>query len=335
MSLPFLTIAIPTYNRLRWVSMTLPRVLEEVAAHPGTAIEVLVSDNCGSDGTLAYLTDLARGNPPLKVSRTERNLGAEGNVRRLTHLAKGRYLWLIGDDDLLEPGALGRVVSALEGEPDYLVLNYDCYNDNLNEVRNQNVLRLRGTTEVKDRDTPVRMLPHFGFGFLSCWVGKREFFESAPEEALREMIPYGMMVLIDRYWGVSTFTRGRILGDIFLRTRQAGPADFPAGFNFFEWFVVGGVKTLEYLIGQSRINPGLAGRQRRWLMLKGLIPRVLVERMNGQFRFAPTYRMLTPCLGSDWFYWAICLPVMTLPGVGLVARIARAFVRTRRKFAAK
>lgn len=114
---PLLSICIPTYNRANRLRLSLQAILPQVARSGGLA-EVWVSDNGSPDETRTVVEE-ARGLGPLNYSRNQSNLGVIRNVLRVTReLPRGEFVWLLGDDDVLRPGALGRVIDSIEANRD-------------------------------------------------------------------------------------------------------------------------------------------------------------------------------------------------------------------------
>jgi glycosyltransferase involved in cell wall biosynthesis len=111
---PLLTIGIPTFNRCDKALRQLQVILTQRGDFQDD-IEVIVSDNASTDGTWAELYALPAV-PGLRLHRNIKNAGLVGNLRTLISLAAGRYVWLIGDDDLLLPGSTAEVVAALRRE---------------------------------------------------------------------------------------------------------------------------------------------------------------------------------------------------------------------------
>jgi glycosyltransferase involved in cell wall biosynthesis len=121
MEAPLLSIGIPTFNRLCWLQACVAACLPQVEAlAPGTA-EIVVSDNAGSDGSWAWLQAQAAEHPCLRVHRNPFDCGAE-NFNVVTQEARGRYVWLMGDDDAPLPGGVARVVALLREAPRDLYL---------------------------------------------------------------------------------------------------------------------------------------------------------------------------------------------------------------------
>jgi glycosyltransferase involved in cell wall biosynthesis len=122
---PLLSICVPTYNRAHRLRVMLQTVLPQVAEH-ADKVELWVSDNASSDQTPKVVEE-ARRLGPLNYSRNETNLGLVSNViKAATELARGEFVWVPGDDDLLRPHALARVLKQLEANRhlDLLYLNF-------------------------------------------------------------------------------------------------------------------------------------------------------------------------------------------------------------------
>lgn len=115
-----LTIAIPTYNRSEKLKFCLEHVMEQAAGKP---VELLVSDNASTDGTEAFMTELCKAHPEVTYVRNPENVGADRNFLNCYDRAAGEYVLLLGDDDMLLPGALENILAALEQKPVFVHLN--------------------------------------------------------------------------------------------------------------------------------------------------------------------------------------------------------------------
>jgi glycosyltransferase involved in cell wall biosynthesis len=115
-----LTIAIPTHNRLPYLKELLPELLKQCEPYP--EIEILISDNCTTDGTLEYITDMASHNPHMRYRRNPVNTGGEENQVQCVEAASGRYIWIFPDDELLCPFGIQKVMTTLKKHPVDLVI---------------------------------------------------------------------------------------------------------------------------------------------------------------------------------------------------------------------
>jgi GT2 family glycosyltransferase/nucleoside-diphosphate-sugar epimerase len=81
-------------------------------------VEVIVSDNGSTDGSVEPLEDLARAEPRLRVLRNGGNLGfARGNAAVLAH-AGGDHVLFLNPDCLVRPDTLARMVATLAEHPE-------------------------------------------------------------------------------------------------------------------------------------------------------------------------------------------------------------------------
>lgn len=99
---PLFTIAIPTFNRVGWIGACVRAAL----AQSFDSFEVVVSDNASSDGTAEVLASIQDAR--LRVLRQAANIGPNGNWNACVAAARGSYLVLLCDDDLVDPHFLAR-----------------------------------------------------------------------------------------------------------------------------------------------------------------------------------------------------------------------------------
>ena len=116
---PQISICVPTHHgRREALGALLAGVIEQARDLPGQ-VEVCVSDNASDDGTAELVSELARHAPcPIIYRRHDTDLGLGRNLLAATELARGRYCWLLGSDDLLVEGGLWQACELLEQMPD-------------------------------------------------------------------------------------------------------------------------------------------------------------------------------------------------------------------------
>lgn len=107
-----LSICIPTRNRAKNLKRLLAQLESELVGLEAE-VEVAVSDNCSSDNTREILNGFSK-KLPLRFASNRANLGFDVNVIKCIMLANGEFSWLVGDDDLFVPGAIKKIVSALQ-----------------------------------------------------------------------------------------------------------------------------------------------------------------------------------------------------------------------------
>ena len=120
MSSPLLSICIPTFNRKRSLSQLLSSLLPQCIE----GVEIIVSDNASNDGTFDLCAELLNSYNCLHYQRHNTNIGYPQNLLSVLRAANGRYLWMLGDDELVHPDAVKRILSVLKHhKPSLLVGN--------------------------------------------------------------------------------------------------------------------------------------------------------------------------------------------------------------------
>lgn len=115
-----LSICIPTYNRVRYLKELLPAILDQADVE---CVEVVVSDNASTDDTADYLRSLS--NQRLRWWTNETNIGGDRNFLKCVAEARGEYVWLFGDDDIMPAGVVGMVLDFLRQHNPALLISVD------------------------------------------------------------------------------------------------------------------------------------------------------------------------------------------------------------------
>ena len=112
---PFVTIAIPVYNRLSTLKKCLSAALSQATKLPYDVI--VVEDNPASGTPVEqYLSSL--NEPRLSYWKNSRNLGLTANFNRTVFLGRGRYVVLVHDDDYLFPNYIDEMIRVVSIHPD-------------------------------------------------------------------------------------------------------------------------------------------------------------------------------------------------------------------------
>jgi glycosyltransferase involved in cell wall biosynthesis len=109
-STPLLSIGLFVYNGERYLEETLDSILNQTF----TDFELIISDNASTDRTGEIAQAYAERDGRIRYYRSEKNMGAGWNVRRVYELATAKYFKQAAADDLLEPDFLRRCVEILE-----------------------------------------------------------------------------------------------------------------------------------------------------------------------------------------------------------------------------
>ncbi len=116
---PRLTIYLPTYQRA-----TLPALLASLAPQLTAAVEVVISDNDPAASAMPAVRAALSGAPcRVRYEARHVNTGGEANLLRGWESGTAPWVWMIGDDDEVLPGAVADVLAAIEHDDvDRLIL---------------------------------------------------------------------------------------------------------------------------------------------------------------------------------------------------------------------
>lgn len=115
---PTLTLYVPTFQREE-----LRTLLESIAGQWCERVEVVVSDN-DPDGSAEAIVSEVLGSAA-EYSRRLTNIGGDANILRGIMAGRGEYVWIIGDDDVLLPGALADTLAIIDAEHPDRIIHWD------------------------------------------------------------------------------------------------------------------------------------------------------------------------------------------------------------------
>jgi glycosyltransferase involved in cell wall biosynthesis len=115
-SRPFFSVIVPTYNR----PQHLGPLLDSVLAQSFTDWEVVIGEDSSPsrDQVRAIVDDYAaRTDGRVRCVLHETTFGYDRNLRTLITLARGRYVFIMGDDDYVAPNAFDAAAAAIARHP--------------------------------------------------------------------------------------------------------------------------------------------------------------------------------------------------------------------------
>lgn len=110
---PLVSVCVPTYNYARF----LPDCIESVLRQTLSNWEMVITDDCSTDGTEDIVRKYAQTDSRICYLRNERRLGMHGNLQRAAELGRGKYLKLLCADDWIAPRSLDILCELMELHP--------------------------------------------------------------------------------------------------------------------------------------------------------------------------------------------------------------------------
>ncbi|MGZ3315021.1 MAG: glycosyltransferase [Caulobacteraceae bacterium] len=108
----FLRVMISTFNRRDFCVMNARWILKSVLNATDLPVELVIVDGGSTDGTVDELLKIRDGR--LRIIESPVNVGMLGGLREAARTPGAEYVWLVGDDDFIQPQAFLDVLAALQ-----------------------------------------------------------------------------------------------------------------------------------------------------------------------------------------------------------------------------
>lgn len=119
MKIPLLSICIATYNRADYIGETLESIIPQLDGD----VELLIVDGASTDDTEDIVRTFIKKDSRIHYVRLSAKGGVDQDYDKSVELARGEFCWLFTDDDLLKPGAVAAVKTAIKEGHDLVVVN--------------------------------------------------------------------------------------------------------------------------------------------------------------------------------------------------------------------
>lgn len=185
-----LSVVIPTYSRMSFLETTAGCFIDQINANGlRDTVEVIIANDASKDATSALVSRLDSEYEFVHGFNHPKNLGFSGNVEFLLKKARGKYILICGDDDLIKDGAVAYILKCIaEKDPNFILINtsnvisIDNANRNLKTIQ-ENRLNIFNDIFVenfqKDRDL-LRPAHNWLYltNFITANVFRKDLFES-------------------------------------------------------------------------------------------------------------------------------------------------------------
>lgn len=123
---PFISIIIPVFNSVRYVVTTLDTILTQSYKD----YEIILIDDGSKDDSAAVCKQYAKTNQCITFI-SKKNEGVAITRNKALDIARGEYIFFVDSDDIVYPGTLADVVSALKDfAPDFLRYDFNTIDEN-------------------------------------------------------------------------------------------------------------------------------------------------------------------------------------------------------------
>lgn len=117
------SVLILTYNQEQWIAQTIESILAQQATYP---FEVIIGNDCSTDGTLAICESYAAKYDNVRVLSYAKNKGVVGNWVECIKESSGKYIMnCAGDDYWHNPNKIQLQVDFMENHPNCVISHTD------------------------------------------------------------------------------------------------------------------------------------------------------------------------------------------------------------------
>lgn len=178
------SIILPVRNGGHYIKECIGSILAQSLA----AFDLLVLDNCSTDGTTEWLKSL--DDPRIRIFPAERPLSIEENWGRILGLPKNEFMTMIGHDDWLDPHYLATMERLIASHPDAAL-----YQTHFRYIDSNGAL-LRRCKPMDERQSPEEFLSFFLAGIIDN-MGTGYMMRSADYDRCGGIPPYPNLLFAD------------------------------------------------------------------------------------------------------------------------------------------
>lgn len=222
---PKVSVCLLTYNHAHFIVA----VLESIRAQTHRNFDLIVSDDCSTDGTWELIQSVAQKDARVKLIRTPRNLGMAGNANFAAGFAVGEYIALLHHDDILAPTLIEKWVEVARESDDigFVFNDYDVWG-----VASHASERKRFRRHMDGRRFLLgHLLRSWGCPVRGTALIRRACFEAIG--GMRER--FSLLADIDLWMRLAARWDVGYVAESLMRVTHRPPPDYPEEYTEFSW----------------------------------------------------------------------------------------------------
>lgn len=300
-SRPLLTISIPTFNRADLLARLVNSIVTQRGFGP--SVELLICDNCSPDNTSDVVQQFQKSAPSIRYERSDSNIGPDRNFLKCFSAANGKYVWIIGDDDVIEPGGISFLLS-------FLVEEYDLVHLKPRNFEGEYVARPLPAEiphQVFQTAEALARRVHASFTFISGNIVNKDRILETQHPPLESLVGTNLVQLSWTYAALANHRRSALLRAPII----AALTNNTGGYQITKVFGANLVAITRKWLSQPRVrNAVLRG------VLQKFLPYFILgirAKENSAFLDENPEAILSPLFRENWRYWVFIYPLLKLP----------------------
>jgi len=267
-------------------------------------VELMISDNSSSDDTPAVVKSFIAQGLSCRYIRNESNIGPDANFLQCFEKANGKYVWIFGDDDVIEPTGLGRVLSHLQFGEEYDLVFVKA--EGFKGPYTAKVPPAHKGVTVFDHAEDLACYIHVYFTFISGNIINRDRVRAHSSRKFTDLVGTNLVQLGWVYTALEHHQRSLVIHDRLVATL----ANNTGGYALFKVFGPGFQKVTETWLTSERVKRVIIHG-----VLQRFFPSFLLSHKLGSSNFAQEnpHQVLGPVFGQNIRYWLFDFPIIRMP----------------------
>lgn len=307
MKTPILSIAIPTYNRAEWLKLCLDNLIPQLKEYSAD-VEVTVYDNASPDHTGEIVQLFLQPNLPLTYIRNKENIGSDRNIAQCFNNACGKYVLILGDDDVVVQGGLKKIIHLLK-EPQFehgvVYVKAYGYDD---EFTSELPFQFYSATKIYWDIDKFMYRCGSGMAFISSLIINKERIKRINAN---QFINTALVQTYLFYESASVASTNLFVDEYLIAAKRIEKRDydvtqvFASGLNdAFEYFMSKGLNRRTV----NKINNKLI-----WYFFPFFIMQLRLNEHHNIHIIDDSYKTLKKLYGNNVLFWICLYPIIKLP----------------------
>lgn len=232
-----LTLGITTYNRVKFLETAVNNYIKQIIDNGlEEEVEIVISNDASPDDTYKYVNKVNDEHKFVRGFNHQKNIGVTQNIEWTVNEARGVYIQLCGDDDLMRDGAIAYFVKTIKDKgPNYIIVNtsnihsLDEGNKKYNIVL-ENRLNIHKDIFMEDYQKDYEVLKPtnnwlYLTNFITAMIFRKDLWQSEMENSKKYVKPKNVFL-----WqapliiGISKYGKLLLISECFILCRK-NPTD--------------------------------------------------------------------------------------------------------------
>ena len=312
-----LSICIPTFERRDSLCEIL-KMLQKQST--GLKVEVIVSDNSLSCMTDVMCKSFEGKFSKFKYYRNEGNIGFARNVKKCLKRSIGKYIWLLGDDDVLYENSLRIIYN----EASKSISGWICFN--FTKILSKHNLKKSFSFDGFSTNSLNFFISKLGIwsSFMSCSIVHRTALEYTEITELNDYYAFSIALMVGNKQGCSYVTNEVIIRNCSEIEKHR--------FNNIDTYTKDFFQTINLLI-DKRILTHRTKRRLANCFFSGIIPYIFIK-LRVINKDIPTLKFMISEFKYCFKFWIFLFQLYFVPNIILevLLKNLNIFVKLKRIF---